>query len=94
MENMTSVSCYKDKFGNLFTDEEMDKDNLVDLRVGEEILKEWYKNYVSCFETSFRFWLYIESTADDTDSLPEYLLEHGYKFTRTDDFTVEATKGE
>jgi len=75
-----------------FTDEEIDKDNLVDLHVDEEILKEWYKNYYS--EASFRFWLYIESTADDTENLPDYLKKHGYKFARVNDFTVEATKGE
>lgn len=92
--NTMYVACYKDKFRDLFTEAETDKDNVIYLGMDREILEEYYWNEAAWSNMTFAFWYEWVSSAEETETLPEYLKEHGYKFTRTDDFTVEATKGE
>ena len=87
------VSCYKDKFRDLFPGSKIKTNDFICLGVDREALKEWWSESVRCDKT-FEFWYEWICWAEETETLPEYLKNHGYTFKRTDFFTVEATKGE
>ena len=63
---------------NLFGQDEIDDDNLVDIVVSEDILRQWFEEHVrSGPDDDFVTWFEEESTADETDGFFEYCLGHG-----------------
>ena len=70
---IVSVCIYRDSTG-LYTDEECNQSNLEDFDLPEEILRRWHD---ACFLSSYEHWL-DEYTADDTDGLYQFAIEHGF----------------
>ena len=70
---LVCVCIYRDSTG-LFTDEECMQDNLEDFDLPESILRLWHAEH---FHNSYEKWL-DEFTADDTDGLYQFSIEHGF----------------
>ena len=93
---MLDVCVYKDDTG-LYTEEECERDNLVDLLFPAEILKSWYRLYKNDFdaetmsdlkipeeECDFNKWYSYVCTADDFDGLCDYARRAGFEPERPD----------
>lgn len=89
-DEMLEVCIYKDTITDYFTKYDMDSDdpffdtpdNLIELEFPRSLVEEWYTaNGISnAFDgLDFDEWLSDESTADDTITLYDYAVEHGFK---------------
>ena len=89
-DKFIEVCVYADST-NLFTEEDCNTDNLVALKFPERIVKDWYEKHESEFvectanelkkpksECTFEDWFNEVYTADDTDGLFNFSIEHGY----------------
>jgi len=87
-ENMMCVTIYADTTRQ-FTDEEIESlqnsfwGQMLDIPVPKDLMWQWYKsNEPKATMDEFRTWFYEESTADDCDSLYDWLVAHGYQWKR------------
>ncbi len=81
------ITVYADNTG-WYTEEELIKSNMVDIKVPRKLAYEWYYNNSDLKETTkrelprsectFEDWLYKVSDCDQTDSLFQWLLDHGF----------------
>ena len=86
---MLSMCIYADSTG-LFSESECDRDNLVDMKFPEEIVRKYYEKYEEDFigetsyeldkpeeECTFKDWVEAVYTAEDTDELYDFAVENG-----------------
>lgn len=56
--------------------------NLLTIEVPEDLLFQWYQEEFGGDKDSFSEWYYLDSTADFTVGLYDWLSAHGYKIER------------
>lgn len=84
-DEMLEVCIYKDTITDYFTKYDMDSDdpffdtpdNLIELEFPRSLVEEWFSQL--CDDMDFDDWYENESTADDTITLYDYAVEHGFK---------------
>jgi hypothetical protein len=94
MEKMVKVCLYCDTTG-LFNEDEIEKDNLCELRFPEKLVKDWYYSNLVEFEEetsgelgmptefcTFDLWFNDVYTADDMDGFYAFCVNNGFKATR------------
>ena len=99
MDGFFPISIYKDTTGQ-YTDEECDRNNCVEIPVPKNLVIQWFHdtwNIEAAFgkfgelgytEDEFLrdvyFWVYEESTCDETNDLYDWLCKHNYYWKRLD----------
>lgn len=90
MEKLIPVTVYCDST-DLYTEEEVMQENLCELYFPEEIVRAWYEADITAHEEdqkaelgpntvcSFETWLRDVYTADGTDGLYQFAVDHGFQ---------------
>ena len=96
-DELLDVCIYKDTITDYFTKYNMDADdpffdtpdNLIELDFPRDLVEEWYSQFDD--DMDFDDWYENESTADDTITLFDYAVEHGFKpdFPKPQKFEVQ-----
>lgn len=82
MDEMLTVTIYVDTVTD-YTEEMRNDlfpyDNMINLQFPRSIVEAWYNRCPEDFDgENFDDWLFNESTADDTDGLYDFAVEHGF----------------
>ena len=91
-ENYDEICVYKDTLRGLFTESEMDEDNLAYILIDRKTAEKWYDEYMDDDVYDYHDWNTYESTADETMWFAAWLKGEGFKFYRVDFETVIAKK--
>lgn len=78
----SSVSAYFNKYNMDYDDPFFDTpDNMMELMFPRSIVEAWYSERICTDDDGENFddWFYNESTADGTDGLYDFAVEHGFK---------------
>lgn len=96
-DEMLEVTIYKDTISDYFTKYDMDSDDpffefpdsMIELEFPRSLVEEWFRQL--CDDMDFDDWYENESTADDTITLYDYAVEHGFKpdFPKPQKFEVQ-----
>ena len=57
---------------------------MMEIPVPKDLLFQWFNDHQPSTYEEFEHWFYEESTADDCDTLYDWLCEHGYFWKRLD----------
>lgn len=105
MSKMLTVTMYCDQTP-LYSEREIEEENLCDLDFPEEIVRAWYAEHEEdCIaeqrqelgkytEPSFESWFYDVCTADAFDGFYEFAAERGYEAQREDQAEIDEMKRE
>lgn len=94
-ETYIPICVYKDSLRGLFTEAEMDEDNIAYVLIDRKYAEEWYKTGLTeeqIEQMDFDTWYTEEYTADDTICFVDCLNDKGFEFYRVDFETVIAKK--
>ena len=94
-ETYVPICVYKDSLRGLFTEAEMDEDNIAYILIDRKYGEQWYNAGLTeeqIKQMDFDTWNTEESTADDTIGFADWLNDKGFKLYRVDFETVIAKK--